>query len=139
MKAAARSRLQVNPNLKGKIDPNLDIIGSRCRLTDSDPVRLRDSDAPSLFNHAVYTMDRRVSCAIAGKDRPLHVDITNCNLVYDLRKAAVDLSRIKIPYVRVDIWKVRGQESYTMVWSLAHSAFYRSRIQDNSLSQMLLH
>lgn len=86
-----------------------------------------------------YTMDRRVWCAIAGKDRLLHVDITNCNLVYDLRKAAVDLSRIKIPYVRVDIWKVRAQESYTTVWSRTHVAFYRSRIQDNSLSQMLLH
>lgn len=51
-------------------------------------------------------MERRVWCAIAGRDKLLHVDATNCGIVYELRKAAVDLSRIKIPYIRVDIWKV---------------------------------
>lgn len=59
----------------------------------------------------VHTMERRVWCAIAGQDRLLNVDTKNCEIVYDLKKAAVDLSQIKIPYPRVDMWKVCRKEA----------------------------
>lgn len=71
--------------------------------------QLRDTPESNLSSHhrpILCTMERRVWCAIAGRDKLLHVDATNCRIVYELRKAAVDLSRIKIPYIRVDIWKV---------------------------------
>lgn len=56
-------------------------------------------------------MERHAWCYIAGQDRLLHVDITNCAIVYDLKKSTVDLSRIKIPLPRVDIWKVSRQKA----------------------------
>lgn len=81
-----------------------------------------------------YTMQHRVWCAIAGQDRLLHVDTTNCEIIYDLKKAAVDLSRIKIPYSRVDIWKVIWQEAALSTW-----CSLPSRWKSHTNCQLLVH